>query len=92
MRTLTITTALLAGCTTQAIGNTEYDEIARMVGTTITMPESGGDVGAALEAFACRNCRLVEWHASTLADVKPNGVDIIELDGSESPPPDAPYR
>ena len=49
MRTLTITTALLAGCTTQAIGNTEYDEIARMVGTTITMPESGGDVGAAAD-------------------------------------------
>lgn len=50
MRTLTITTVLLAGCATQTIGNTEYDEIARMVGATITMPESGGDVGAAADS------------------------------------------
>jgi hypothetical protein len=50
------------------------------------------EVGGVLQAFACRNCRLVEWHAATLVDVTPDGHDIVELDGSEPPPPGTPYR
>jgi hypothetical protein len=38
---------------------------------------------APLEAFVCKNCRLVEWHAITLADVRPDGDEVAELDGSE---------
>lgn len=47
----------------------------------------------ALEAYACRSCRLVEWHAISLDDVEPDGQEVIELDGStgERPVP-GPYR
>ena len=48
---------------------------------------------AALEAFACRNCRLVEWHAISLDDVQPDGDEVVELEGSAPEPPSAsPYR
>ena len=48
----------------------------------------------ALEAFACRNCRLVEWHAISLDDVQVDGTDVIELDGSagERSMDPTPYR
>jgi hypothetical protein len=47
----------------------------------------------ALEAYACRSCKLVEWHAVTLDDVKPDGADVVELvDADESVPPGEPYR
>jgi hypothetical protein len=48
----------------------------------------------ALEAFVCRNCRLVEWHAISLRDVQVDGVDVIELDGAdvERPMDPTPYR
>jgi hypothetical protein len=50
--------------------------------------------GGALEAFVCRNCRLVEWHAISLDDVRPDGTEVIELDGSAGEPPidPTPYR
>ncbi len=50
--------------------------------------------GGSLEAFACRNCRLVEWHAISLADVSPDGIEVIELDGStaDRPMDPSPYR
>ncbi|MEO7097220.1 MAG: hypothetical protein ABI175_28425, partial [Polyangiales bacterium] len=50
--------------------------------------------GGALEAFACRSCRIVEWHAISLDDVQPDGTDVIELDGSEGERPmdPTPYR
>ncbi len=50
--------------------------------------------GGALEAFACRNCRLVEWHAISLGDVHADGQDVIELDGSQTDQPmdPTPYR
>lgn len=47
---------------------------------------------APLEAFACRNCRLVEWNAISLDDVQPDGKEVVELDGSEPPVPAEPYR
>ncbi len=40
--------------------------------------------GARLEAHACRSCMLVEWHATTLADVVVDGVEVIVIDGSTS--------
>lgn len=47
----------------------------------------------ALEAYACRTCRLVEWHASTVDDVKPDGNEIVELTATdELPSPATPYR
>jgi hypothetical protein len=50
---------------------------------------SDGELGA----FACRNCRLVEWHAVSLDDVMPDGKNILEIDGDESAPPaSSPYR
>ena len=46
-----------------------------------------------LEAFACRGCRLVEWHAVTLDDIKPDGEDIVEIvAAAESEPDVGPYR
>src|SRR5512146_3396539 len=50
MRTLTITAVVLAGCASHDISDTEYDEIARMIGTTVTMPDRGGDAGAAADS------------------------------------------
>src|SRR4249919_3296077 len=48
---------------------------------------------AVLEAFACRNCRLVEWHAITLDDVKPDGTTVVELEAADDAPIDpTPYR
>ncbi len=48
---------------------------------------------AALEAFACRGCRLVEWHAISLDDVEPDGNEVVELDGSQGGAMvPAPYR
>jgi hypothetical protein len=49
--------------------------------------------GGVLEVYACKTCRLVEWHAATLDDVKPDGNDVIELVGTdEAAPPTTPYR
>jgi hypothetical protein len=47
---------------------------------------------AALEAYACRNCRLIEWHAISLDDVNPDGKDVVEIEGGERPVDPAPYR
>lgn len=41
--------------------------------------------GGVLEAFACRACLLVEWHAVTLDDCSPNGTDVIEREAPEDP-------
>ena len=48
----------------------------------------------ALETYACRNCRLVEWHVVSLDDVQVDGTTVIELDGAAEPgAQDAgPYR
>jgi len=46
--------------------------------------------GARLEAYACRSCLLVEWHATTLADVVVDGVEVIEIDGDTSAEPRSP--
>lgn len=46
----------------------------------------------ALEAFACRACRLVEWHAISLDDVEPDGKEVVELAGEVPAPPSSPYR
>lgn len=49
--------------------------------------------GGALEAFACRSCRLVEWHAISLDDVTPDGSEVVELDGTPEAAADpSPYR
>jgi hypothetical protein len=37
---------------------------------------------APLEAFVCRNCRLVEWHAISVDEVEPDGNEVVELDGN----------
>jgi hypothetical protein len=44
-----------------------------------------------LEAYACRACRLVEWHASSLEDVV-LGEDVTELHAEAPPPKAGPYR
>jgi len=48
----------------------------------------------ALEAFACRNCRLIEWHATSLDEVVVDGTEVVEIDGEAEPPVPAPgpYR
>ena len=47
----------------------------------------------ALEAFACRACRVIEWYATTLDDVKPDGKDVVELEADSSEIPElGPYR
>lgn len=50
--------------------------------------------GAALEAFVCRHCRIVEWHAISVDDVLVDGMEVVELDGSttEQPMDPTPYR
>jgi hypothetical protein len=46
-----------------------------------------------LEAFACRECRLVEWNAVSLDDVKIDGKDVVELETTDAGSADsAPYR
>lgn len=48
----------------------------------------------ALEAFACRGCRLVEWHAISLDGVVADGRTVVELDGAQDAraSDDVPYR
>jgi len=46
----------------------------------------------ALEAYACRTCRLVELHAVTLEDVVVDGDDVIEITAPPDPLPDGVYR
>jgi len=46
-----------------------------------------------LEAYACRACRLVEWHAATLDDIEVDGEIVVELVAEDAPVPEtAPYR
>jgi hypothetical protein len=47
--------------------------------------------GGVLEAYACRACRLVEWHASSLDDVE-LGEDVTELFAEDPPREIGPYR
>lgn len=52
----------------------------------------GTDTGV-LEAFACKGCRLVEWNAISLDDVKVDGTDVVEVEGPEDvDPASGPYR
>jgi hypothetical protein len=48
----------------------------------------------ALEAYACKNCRLVEWHAVSLDDVQPDGETVVELTAHDDPNAniEGPYR
>lgn len=48
----------------------------------------------ALEAFVCRSCRIVEWHAISLDEVVADGEEVIELDGAVAHRPidPTPYR
>src|SRR6185503_19942967 len=48
---------------------------------------------APLEAYACRSCGLVEWHAKELAAVEP-AMDAIAIDlpADARPPSDGPFR
>lgn len=46
-----------------------------------------------LEAFACKGCRLVEWNAVSLDDVKADGETVVEVVGPEDvDPATTPYR
>ncbi len=45
-----------------------------------------------LEAYACRTCKLVEWHAVSLDDVEPDGINVIALNGRDDAPASDPYR
>ena len=46
-----------------------------------------------LEAYACQGCRLVEWHAATLDDVRPDGKEVVEIIAPVEPElADGPYR
>ncbi len=52
----------------------------------------GTDTGK-LEAFVCRACKLVEWNAISLDDVKVTGTDVVEVEGPEDvDPANGPYR
>ena len=48
---------------------------------------------APVEAYACRTCGLVEWHAKELAEVEP-AADALAIDPPADPPPpsDGPFR
>jgi len=48
---------------------------------------------APLEAYACRSCGLVEWHARELAAVEP-AADARPIDppADATPPSDGPFR
>ena len=49
--------------------------------------------GAPLEAYACRACHLVEWHAITFEDIEVDGEHIVEITAPADPEADAgPYR
>ena len=46
-----------------------------------------------LEAFVCRSCLLVEWHAGSLDGLEPDGKTVIELEAPADADPEAgPYR
>ena len=48
---------------------------------------------APLEAYACRACHVVEWHAITFDGVEIDGEHVIEISGAEPDADDAgPYR
>jgi hypothetical protein len=47
---------------------------------------------AALEAFVCPTCLLVEWHVISLDGVEIDGTEVVELDGAAAAPPSSPYR
>jgi hypothetical protein len=49
-------------------------------------------IAGALEAFACRRCRLVEWHAISLDEVDVDGEEVVELEPPAEPDLGAPYR
>jgi hypothetical protein len=48
----------------------------------------------AVEAFACRNCRLIEWGAISLDDIVLDDKEVVEIDGDAEQPPaePGPYR
>ncbi|MEO6777042.1 MAG: hypothetical protein ABI467_29185 [Kofleriaceae bacterium] len=52
------------------------------------------DVIAPLEAFACRTCGLVEWHARALDKVVADGNEVISISTPDDMPPPAsgPFR
>jgi hypothetical protein len=46
-----------------------------------------------LEAFLCRGCRLVEWRASSLDGLEPDGDVVVERAAVDTArPKPAPYR
>lgn len=54
---------------------------------------TGPTWGDPMEAYACRNCGLVEWHAGPIERLTPDGENIIELVGDEpTPTTTSPYR
>ena len=54
---------------------------------------SGVKQGGPLQAYACRNCGLLEWHATGLDLLEPDGENVVELEAeAEPPPPTTPYR
>lgn len=48
--------------------------------------------GDPLEAFICKQCGLLEWHASGLENIEPDGEQVVELVHDEDAPPTPPYR
>jgi hypothetical protein len=52
-----------------------------------------GTAAGVLEAFACRACKLVEWNAISLDDVKVEGPEVVEVEGpADVDPAGGPYR
>lgn len=46
-----------------------------------------------LEAFVCRFCMLVEWHASSLDGIEADGQTVLEIEGTpDAEPETGPYR
>jgi hypothetical protein len=46
-----------------------------------------------LEAFVCRFCMLVEWHAASLEGISADGETVLEVEGTSEPETETgPYR
>jgi hypothetical protein len=54
---------------------------------------TGVKPGDPLQAYVCRNCGLLEWHATGHRSLTADGTDIVELVGEDGAPPQGePYR
>ena len=46
----------------------------------------------ALEAYACCQCGIVEWHALDIAEIPIDGTNIVAIEAEGEPPAAGPFR